>query len=56
MGRIEQLESEQQLTNDERKRLKVLQQKEQSLLDLINKLQEEKILLLRSTGESLPWV
>ena len=56
LGRIDELRRQQLLTEDGRKELQQLQQKEQTLLDLIKNLQEEKILLLRSSGESLPWV
>jgi hypothetical protein len=52
MGRIERLESQQQLAQPERGELQRLQQKEQSLLDLIKELQQEKNLRLQSSGES----
>lgn len=45
--------------HEEVKRLELkeqkLQQKEQSLLDLLNKLQEEKNMVLHSSGKSLTW-
>lgn len=50
---LEELERQQQLTEADRVRLQRLQQEKQSLLDLINKLLEEKLMLLRSAGESL---
>jgi hypothetical protein len=55
MRKIEELEELEvwQLTDVGRKELQRLQQKEQSLLDLIKELQQEKILLLRSAGEPL---
>jgi len=51
--RIAQLERQQQRTEADHEILQWLQQKENSLLDFLNKLQQEKILLLGGAGESL---
>ena len=55
LGRIERLENKEAPTDENREEVKRLQ-KEQSLLDYIKQLQEKQNLLLRSFGESLPWV
>jgi len=48
LGRIERLENKEAPTDEDREEVKRLQQKEQSLLDYITQLQENKNLLLRS--------